>query len=198
MQTEMSRGPLAEDEHSRKGMVGGGLRPPPRILFLPWSSSAFPLAFLSAFVHGLVGSPRNVENYLNQKWTTLARSRLVARSIVCLISRRPEELEAENYTMRIAAKRSCPRYGLEGSYTIFLMDYEGFGARSGEVDWNRRIFGKVFGAFLGRPDGFGGWDFVRIQIFQCRTCPYRFWELILSKLSNCWHWKGRIFSTLFG
>ena len=53
MQTEMSRGPLAEDEHSRKEIAGGlaGLRPasPPAIPFLPWSSSAFPLAFLFAF-----------------------------------------------------------------------------------------------------------------------------------------------------
>ena len=69
-----------------------------------------------------------------QKWTTLARSRPVARSIVWLISRRPEGVKAENYTMRIAAKRSCPLYGLEGSNPNFLMDYEGFGARSGEVD----------------------------------------------------------------
>ena len=44
------------------------------------------------------------------------------------------ELEAENYTMRIAAKRSRPLDGLEGSNPNFLMDYEGFGARSGEVD----------------------------------------------------------------
>ena len=44
------------------------------------------------------------------------------------------EFEAENYTMRIAAKRSCPLYGLEGSNPKFLMDYEGFGARPGEVD----------------------------------------------------------------
>ena len=68
----------------------------------------------------------------NQKWTTLARSRPVARSIVCLDVLR--ELEAENYTMRIAAKRSYPLYGLEGSNPNFLMGYEGFGARSGEVD----------------------------------------------------------------
>ena len=59
MQTEMSRGPLAEDEHSRQGMVGGGLRTIP---FLPWSSSAVPLAFLSAFVHGLVGQPLTCSN----------------------------------------------------------------------------------------------------------------------------------------
>ena len=58
-------------------------------------------------------------------------------------------------------------------------------------------FWKVFGACLGRPDGFGGWDFVRIETFQCRTCPYRFWELILWKLSGFWPWKGRIFSTFF-
>ena len=54
----MSRGPLAEDEHSRKEIVGAAFgRPHPTIPFLPWSSSAFPLAFLSAFVHGLVGQP---------------------------------------------------------------------------------------------------------------------------------------------
>ena len=54
MQTEMSRGPLAEDKHSRKETVGGVAafgRPPP-FFFLPWSSSAFPLAFLSAFHRG--------------------------------------------------------------------------------------------------------------------------------------------------
>ena len=49
-QTEMSRGPLAE-EHSRKEIVGAA----PPIAFLPWSSSAFPLAFLSAFVRRFVG-----------------------------------------------------------------------------------------------------------------------------------------------
>ena len=26
----------------------------------------------------------------------------------------------------------------------------------------------------GRPDGFGGWDFVRIEIFLCPTCPNKF------------------------
>ena len=57
MQTEMSRGPLAEDEHSRKEIVEGGLWQPPTIFFLPWSASAFPIAFLFAFVHGLVGQP---------------------------------------------------------------------------------------------------------------------------------------------
>ena len=40
-QTEMSRGPLAEDEHSRKGMVGGppAGRPPP---FLFWRGRPLP------------------------------------------------------------------------------------------------------------------------------------------------------------
>ena len=32
-----------------------------------------------------------------------------------------------------------------------------------------RILEKVFGAFFGRPDGFGNSNFVRIEIFQCRT-----------------------------
>ena len=52
VQTEMSRGPLAEDEHSRKEIAGAG-RPSasrhPLSFFLPWSSSAFPLAILFAF-----------------------------------------------------------------------------------------------------------------------------------------------------
>ena len=70
----------------------------------------------------------------NQKWTTLARSRPVARSMFASYLDVLRELEAENYTMRIAAKRSCPLYGLEGSNPKFWMDYEGFGARSGAVD----------------------------------------------------------------
>ena len=50
--------PCHRMSHCRKE-IGAGLylRPPPTIPFLPWSSSAFPLAFLSAFVHGLVGQP---------------------------------------------------------------------------------------------------------------------------------------------
>ena len=50
-QTEMSRGPLAEEDHGRKEIVGGGQPSagrPPTISLLPWSSSAFPLAFLFA------------------------------------------------------------------------------------------------------------------------------------------------------
>ena len=59
MQTEMSKGPLAEDEHSRKGMMGGGWPKagrPPIIPCLPWSSTAFPLAFLFACVRRFVGA----------------------------------------------------------------------------------------------------------------------------------------------
>ena len=68
MQTEMSRGPLAEDEHSRKGEWWGGGRPafgrptgpPPFSISPPFSFSAvvilcLSLAFLSAFhteIHG--------------------------------------------------------------------------------------------------------------------------------------------------
>ena len=47
MQTEMSRGPLAEDEPSKKGTVGAAFGRPHRSFC---SSSAFPLAFLFAFL----------------------------------------------------------------------------------------------------------------------------------------------------
>ena len=52
MQTEMSRGPLAEDEHCRKKEQWGRPAALTVPFFLPWSSSAFPLAFLSAFTPG--------------------------------------------------------------------------------------------------------------------------------------------------
>ena len=45
MQTEMSRGPLAEDEHSRKGMVGAALGRPPPFLFCRGHPLPFPLHF---------------------------------------------------------------------------------------------------------------------------------------------------------
>ena len=57
--------------------------------------------------------------------------------------------------MSIAAKRSFSLYGLEGPNPNFLMVYEGVRVRSVEVGCGRRIIGKVFGAFVGRPDGFG-------------------------------------------
>ena len=54
--------------------------------------------------------------------------------------------------------------------------------RSVEVGRGRRIFGKVFGALVGRPDGFGSSDFVRIEIFLCSIDLYWFRELVLLKL----------------
>ena len=45
------------------------------------------------------------------------------------------------------------------------MVYEGVGVRSGEVGWGRvrsTELAKVFGAFVGRPDGFGSSDFAHI------------------------------------
>ena len=57
--------------------------------------------------------------------------------------------------MSIAAKCSLSLYGLEGPNPKFLMVYEGVWVRSVEVGPGRRIFGKVFGALFGRPDGFG-------------------------------------------
>ena len=50
MQTEMSRGPLSSDEllAEKKVVLGSTFGRHHTIPFLPWSSSAFPLAFLSA------------------------------------------------------------------------------------------------------------------------------------------------------
>ena len=55
----MSRGPLAEDEHSKKGIVGGaaGRRPPPPHFLLCYAHPlpGVPLTFLFAFhteIHG--------------------------------------------------------------------------------------------------------------------------------------------------
>ena len=56
-----------------------------------------------------------------------------------------KELEAENYTMRIAAKRSFWKYKLEGPNPEFWMVYEGVGVRSAEVDWSRE---SVWGFLL--------------------------------------------------
>ena len=59
MQTEMSRGPLAEDEHSRKEMRGGaaGLRlaAPPSFLFCRGHPLPFPLHFCLHLCAGLWG-----------------------------------------------------------------------------------------------------------------------------------------------
>ena len=48
-----------------------------------------------------------------------------------------KELGAENYTMRIAAKRSFWKCGLEGPNPSKKMVYEGFRLRSTEVDRGR-------------------------------------------------------------
>ena len=59
----MSRGHLAEDEHSRKAIEGRPSASRPSIVFLLWSSSAFPLAFQFAFKDkqmGLAGEEFNI------------------------------------------------------------------------------------------------------------------------------------------
>ena len=93
------------------------------------------------------------------------------------------ELEAENYTIRIAASRSFWIYGLE------VLNLERFMKGSGEVYWNR----KVFWAFSGRNLWVGGWDFVRIEISTRSIDPYGCWELIPSKLLIFGPNKGQIF-----
>ena len=56
-------------------------------------------------------STRNVEKYFTPKSTESSRSAgTVFRSYLDVL----RELEAENYTMRIAAKRSFSKYRLEG------------------------------------------------------------------------------------
>ena len=150
--------PCHRMSHCRKEICAGlYLRPPPTIPFLPWSSSAFPLAFLSAFMHGLVGhslicwnmfptcpdaswepwrdgfqfAPGQVGNVSqlapwrignlptctvrNTCWNNWLVTYGSANS-VSFITRRPEgEIEAENYTRRIASSRSFRKYRLEGS-----------------------------------------------------------------------------------
>ena len=54
------------------------------------------------------------------------------------------------------------------------MVYKGVGVRSGDA--------KVFGALLGRPDGFGCSDFDRNEICLCPIDLYGFREPILLKL----------------
>ena len=62
------------------------------------------------------------------------------------------ELEAENYTVSIAAKRSFSLYGLEGPNPNVLMVYVRVRVRSVEVDG---FLGRFWGHLFGRPDGFG-------------------------------------------
>ena len=51
--------------------------------------------------------------------------------------------------------------------------------RSGEVGRGRLKVAGVFEAWLGRPDGFGSGDFVRIEIFLCSIDLYWFREPVL-------------------
>ena len=74
------------------------------------------------------------------------------------------ELEAESYTMRVAAKRSFWKYMSEGPNHSKMVVYEGFRLRSTEVDRGRPK-SRVFGACFGRPDGFGSSDFAQIVDF---------------------------------
>ena len=59
MKTDMSRGPLAEDEHSRKGNAGGRPafgRPPPHFLFCRGHPLPFPLHFCLHFIRRSMGN----------------------------------------------------------------------------------------------------------------------------------------------
>ena len=61
------------------------------------------------------------------------------------------------------------------------MVYQGVRVRSGEVDRGRPK-SPVFGAFFGRPNGFGSSDFVRIEICLCSVDLHWFREPVLLKL----------------
>ena len=52
------------------------------------------------------------------------------------------------------------------------MVYEGVRVRSGGGRSRSTEIAKVFGAFFGRPDGFGSSDFVRLEIFLCSIDLY--------------------------
>ena len=68
------------------------------------------------------------------------------------------------------------------------MVYEGVGVRSGEVDRGRSRstdIARVFGALLGRPDGFGSSDFVGIEICLCSIDLYGFRKPMLLKVLIC-------------
>ena len=72
------------------------------------------------------------------------------------------------------------------------MVYEGVRVRSGGGRVMSTEIAKVFGEFVGRPDGFGSSDFVRIEIFLYSIDLYWFRDPILLKLWICWPGKGRI------
>ena len=101
--------------------------------------------------------------------------RPVCRYIVSLISRRPEgirswELHHKNRRFALFLNiwvRRPKSLILNGSWRgrVRLIEIEG-----------------AFGAFSGLNFGVGGWDFVRIEIFDCSIDPYGRWELIHLKL----------------
>ena len=59
---------------------------------------------------------------------------------------------------------------------------------------------RVFGAFFGRPDGFGSSDFVRIEIFSCSIDLYGFREPMLLRLWIFWPNVdiAKVFGEVFG
>ena len=86
-----------------------------------------------------------------------------------------EELDAENYTMRIAATRSSRLYGLEGSNPKLEVVFEGFESRSTEVDRGRsgRLrsteVATVFGPFLDAQKLAEAQNRTTLNIFSCST-----------------------------
>ena len=56
MQTEMSRGPLAEDEHSRKDIEGGRPAALLQFLFCRGHPLPFPLHFCLDFIRRFIGN----------------------------------------------------------------------------------------------------------------------------------------------
>ena len=101
--------------------------------------------------------------------------RPVGRNIVWLISRHPEgvrgwELHHKNRRVALSLKIRVRRPNsliLNGSWRGRV--------RLTEIE-------RVFGTFLGRNLGVGGWDFVRIEILTCSIDPYGCWEPNPSKL----------------
>ena len=80
-----------------------------------------------------------------------------------------KELEAENYTMRITAKRSFWKYRLECPNPLKKMVYEWFRLRSTEVDRGRLKSQEYLGRLFGRPYGFGSSVFAKIvYVFKPR------------------------------
>ena len=101
--------------------------------------------------------------------------RPVGRNIVWLISRRPEGVrswELHHKNRRVALS---PNIWVRRPNSLILNGSWRGRVRLTEIE-------RVFGAFLGRNLGVGGWDFVRIEILTCSIDPYGCWELNPSKL----------------